>query len=64
MPEDLVLAVRLEESAWVHSEGVHETVSLQKCIEAGSSATLEGSQGVCVNHDVGCVVSDRNETKN
>ena len=26
MPEDIVLAARREETAWVHSEGVHEIV--------------------------------------
>ena len=35
LPEDLVLAARREEIAWVHSEGVHEIVPMQDCKGAG-----------------------------
>ena len=32
-----MLAARREESAWVHSEGVHDTVPMQECEEAGKA---------------------------
>ena len=35
MPEDLVVAARREEIAWVLSEGVHETVPLDNFKDAG-----------------------------
>ena len=35
LPEDLVLAARREEIAWVHSEGVYEIVPMQECKDAG-----------------------------
>ena len=35
LPEDLVLAARREETAWVHSAGVHEIVQVQECKDAG-----------------------------
>ena len=35
LPEDLVLAARLEEIDWVHSEGVYEIVPMQECKDSG-----------------------------
>ena len=35
LPKDLVLAAGREEIDWVHSEGVHEIVSMQECGDAG-----------------------------
>ena len=34
LPEDLVLVARREETAWVHSAGVHEVVPMQECKDA------------------------------
>ena len=35
LPEDVVLAARREEIAWVHSERVCENVPMQECTDAG-----------------------------
>ena len=35
LPEDLVLAARLEEIDWVLSEGVYEIVPMQECRDSG-----------------------------
>ena len=35
LPEDLVLTARREETDRVHSEGVHESVPMQECKDAG-----------------------------
>ena len=40
LPDDLVLAARREEIAWVHSEGVYETVPVQKRKDAGKKLLI------------------------
>ena len=35
LPENLVLAAKREETDWVHTEGVHEIVPMQECLDAG-----------------------------
>ena len=50
LPEDFVLALRREEIDWVHSEGVHEIVPMQKVQGCGHETVgpdLGGHRQVC-----------------